>query len=176
MKDFQPSVQLPDENGNYRLYLAYLNGLLTDINGNGLFIVQEPFQQILNKDGIVMQRLKMLPLYGELLRISNKGKIINTSNTSNLFSINKDNICCKITDLYFDYTLGEKVESPGMVGLMGIVKPFGPKSDLFKNDLDNKNEFVALNFRGLADQYIGKNCVKVITVTSLFTFDYKPLN
>ena len=174
MKDFQPSVQLPDENGNYHLYLAYLNGVLTDINGNSLFIVQDPFQQILNKDGIIMQKLKRVPLYGELFKVSSKGKIINTS--FNPFSINKDNICCKITDLYFDYRLGEKMESPGMVGLMGVVKPFGPKSYLFKNDLYDENEFVALDFRGLADQYIGKNCVKVITVTSLFTFDYKPLN
>ena len=165
MKDFQPSVQLPDENGNYHLYLGYLNGLMKDLLGNTVYNLQHPFQDILNKDGIVMQRLKEVPLYGELINLKNK-------NNYNQFEINKNNICCKITDLYFDYTLGEKVESPGMVGLMGTVKPFGPKSDLFKNDLDDENKFVNLIFRGYEKFRTDEDGTTIFTLLNLVTFDY----
>ena len=167
MKGFQPSVQLPDENGNYHLYLSFLNTLIQPSTDNKFFFfTPQCCEDILKENSIINNKLKNTGVFGEL----NKSY----SNNFTDLKIDMEKVCCKVSGLYLDYNLENVIEEPGAIGLVGLVKPFGPNSKSFENDLKDPNKYVRLYFRGVFESFEQNNTV-FFTKIIIIAFDYQPI-
>jgi hypothetical protein len=94
--------------------------------------------------------------------------------TDRMLHIKEDNVCGHFKEIWLDTEWGKKYpdkSSPGVIAILGKVKPSGAKSIVLENGFNNKDENVCFSIRSVTNDTFHRG-VRHKEIISVITFDY----
>jgi hypothetical protein len=159
----------PDSEGYYEMILGGLN----TYNNNGAFYSSEGMNKLIGPGSVCHRRLANGSLRAEVNHPKKKPGMTDNDLVNALLDIDLNNVCAHIKAVWIDDEFGKKhpeYKEPGLIAIMGLVKPIPPKGDILKEALTTTSQNICFSVRCLADEtfYRGKS---VRYMREILTFD-----
>lgn len=142
-----------DENGYYEIVIGGLN----TFNSAGEYYTLEGAKSLFEESSIFMRRVKSGNLRGELGHPKRlPGQTMNDY-FQRILSIDENNVCCHISEVWLDHTYGKRNPHLGnkdLVAIIAKVKPCGPKGFVLEQSLNNPKENTCFSIRALTKDFM----------------------
>lgn len=162
----------PDSDG----YYTFVMGGLNTYNSAGEYYVAEGVVQMFESSTHFMRRIRNGALYAELGHPKRAPNVGLEEFYRRICSIDENNICGHISELWLDYDFGKNnpsLNNPDFIAIMGKVKPTGPKAPSLEQSLANPKQNTAFSIRGLTENN-ERNGRTERRLTEIITFDNVP--
>lgn len=162
----------PDSDG----YYTFVMGGLNTYNSAGEYYVAEGVVQMFESSTHFMRRIRNGALYAELGHPKRAPNVGLEEFYRRICSIDENNICGHISELWLDYDFGKNnpsLNNPDFIAIMGKVKPTGPKATSLEQSLANPKQNTAFSIRGLTENN-ERNGRTERRLTEIITFDNVP--
>ena len=159
-----------DSDGYYTITLGALN----TYNSAGEYYKAEGALQLFESSSMLMRRIKGGSLYAELGHQKKNPATSVEEFYQRVVSIDEGNVCGHISEVVLDFAYGKnnpQFNNPDMIGVIGKVKPAGPKSNALQLALENPKQNAAFSVRGLTENKY-KNGRVDRTLTNIITWDH----
>ena len=164
-------VITPDADGYYELVVGGLN---TFNNLGSWYYTIEGVRELFGPGSILHRRIANGCLRAEVNHPKQKPNEKNDAYIARMLDIDRDNVCAHFKSLWLDEDFGKnhpEYKNPGLVAIMGLVKPSLPKGDMLKESLDNPNENVCFSIRATSgEEFIRGRRVR--TLKDILAIDY----
>lgn len=160
----------PDSEGYYEIML----GGLDVFNSAGEFYTLEGAKELFESSSPLMRRIKNGCLKGECGHPKRQPNQRLEDYASRIYTIEETNISHHIKEVWLDPSYGQRFNVKGnskMVGIVGLVKPSGPKGPALQAALENKSEEVCFSIRAMTKDYYHKGTT-YRTLSQIFTWDW----
>lgn len=146
----------PDADG----YYTWLLGGLDVGNENGIHYAAMPkVVQLFNQSSILRRRAANGTLRAEVGHPEPLPGESEESYMRRLMDIDLNNVAAHFKDVWLDEHYGRnnpKLGKPGMVAIMGLVKPSGVKKDILLEAIRNPHENIYFSIRALCEQWMSR--------------------
>jgi len=158
-----------DANGYRTMTLGGLNCL----NSSGDYYTYKGAEDLFKDSSILMRRIKNGNVKAELGHPKPLPNMTENQYLERILRIEETNVCAHIKELWLDFDFGKanpQYQNPGMIGIMGKVKPAGPHEQMLENALNNPDENVNFSIRALSINHKqGYQTIRVLD--TIVTFD-----
>lgn len=142
----------PDADGYYELVVGGLN---THNNTGAWYYVLEGVRQLFGPGTILGRRIQNGCLRAEVNHPRQAPDETDEDFFARQLDTDLNNVCGHFKEVWLDENFGRdhpEYKNPGLVAIMGKVKPSGLKGHVLKEALENKCENVCFSIRSLADE------------------------
>jgi hypothetical protein len=163
-------VLKPDGDGYYSIVLGALN----TYNSANEYYTSEGVLELFESSSILMRRIKNGYLYAELGHPKKIPGMSMEDFYNRILTIEETNVCSHISSLTLDFNFGKKNPEFGndkMIGIIGLVKPAGPKANALQLSLENPKQNTAFSIRALTENKHRNGRVER-SLTSIITWDH----
>lgn len=163
-------ILVPDSDGYYTVVLGALN----TYNSAGEYYTAEGALQLFENSSHLMRRIKNGSLYAELGHPKKQNGQSMEQFYNRIITIEETNICGHISEVTLDFNYGKnnpQFENSEMIGIIGKVKPAGPKANALQIALENPKQNAAFSIRGLTENKYRNGRVERI-LTNIITWDH----
>lgn len=159
----------PDEDGYYEMIIGGLN----TFNSAGEYYTLEGAKALFEESSIFMRRVRNSSLYAEYAHPKKLPNMSMDQYINRILSIDENNVCCHIKEVWLDETYGKKhpeLNNPALVAIMAKVKPYGPKGVHLKESIENPSQNTSFSIRALTNDFYQRGQT-VRVLQQIVTFD-----
>jgi len=163
-------VLTPDDNGYYPMVIGALN----TYNSAGEYYTAEQALQLFEGSSQLMRRIKNGSLYAEVGHPKRVPGMSLEQFYNRIIQVDETNVCGHISEVHLDFSYGKnnpKFNNSEMIGILGKVKPAGPKANALQLALENPKQNAAFSIRGLTENKF-KNGRTERMLTNIITWDF----
>lgn len=160
----------PDANGYYTLPLGGLN----IYNSMGEYYTAEGAKQLFEQSSALMRRISSGNLKGENGHPKPLPGMKEQEYFNRVMTVEETNVSHHIRAVYLDESFGKnnpQFKNPGLIGIIGEVKPAGPHASALQASFENVDENVCFSIRALSRDYF-ENRQKYKVLQSILTWDW----
>lgn len=140
-------VLKPDDQGYYRLIL----GGLDTYNSAGAFYPLSSAKKVFDQSSSLMRRIANGNCRGEYGHPKKTPGMTTREFIERICVIDEDKVCCHIAQVELEHGSLKDRNGRPIVGVVGKVKPSGPRGDALRESLENGQENVCFSVRSLTD-------------------------
>lgn len=159
----------PDADGYVEMVLGGLNAF----NSAGEYYTLAGAEDLFKSSSILMRRIQNGVLKSELGHPKRAPGMSDDEFLTRVLSIEETNVSTHIKEIYLDHEFGRKFpqfKNPGLVAIIGRVRPSGPHGPALEASIANPSENVTYSIRALSDNYYERGqCYRVLS--TIVTFD-----
>lgn len=163
-------ILTPDADGYYEIMLGGLNVY----NTAGEYYALEGAQELFEQSSSLMRRIKNGCLKGECGHPKRQPGQHMDEYVNRIVSVEETNVSHHIKEVWLDQNYGQRMgvkNNPNMVGIVGKVKPAGPRGPALQAALENKCEDVCFSIRAMTKDYYQRGTTYRV-LTQVFTWDW----
>ena len=152
----------PDTNGYYPLQIGAMNVYNA---AREYYIYQGAAEKLFNESSSFMRRVSNGCLKSEVGHPRYIPGMSEKDYIRRMIDIDEKNVCAHIKEVRLDFS------NKNYIGIIGLVKPAGPKADALAGALENPDENVCFSVRGVTDDYIERGQTYRI-LRNIITWDW----
>lgn len=153
----------PDADGYYELVVGGLN---TWNNTKAWYYTIEGCRELFGPNSLLQRRIANGCFRAEVNHPKQKPGESDQAFFQRMLDIDRDNVCAHFKKIWLDENFGKnhpEYGNPGLIAIMGLVKPSLPKGAMLQESLDNPNENVCFSIRALSKEgYVGGKRIRVL--------------